>query len=149
MKKQKNISTPERHIWVAAFQDGKTEYVQLLTESVDPKFESIPFLGTEQPIGYAIATFLDVDLEALKEQAASLDENTDRDTMEEIAASWMRESTLLAPLTAKAMSGGVSEVAQMIEEYADLQPKLKQVAVECFDTTQTEGMAVRYLELRQ
>lgn len=149
MKKQKNNSTPERHIWVAAFQDGKTEYVQLRTESVDPQFESIPFLGTEQPIGYAIATFLDVDLEALKEQAASLDENTDRDSMEEIATNWMRESTLLAPLTAKAMSGRASELEQMIEEYADLQPKLKQVAVECFDTTQTEGMAVRYLELRQ
>ena len=149
MKKQKNISTQSRHVWVAAFQYGKTEYVQLRTESLEPKFEYIPFLGTEQPIGYAIATFLDVDLAVVKEQAASLFEQDDEDVVEEIATSWMCESTLLAPLTAAAMSGRISELDEMVEEYVALQPKLKQIAVECFDTTQTEGMAARYLELRE
>ena len=57
--------TPNEKIWVAAYTDDRTEYVELRTVCPDGKAPYQRLWHKEQPLGMAIADFLYVDLQPL------------------------------------------------------------------------------------
>ena len=57
--------TPNEKIWVAAYTDDRTEYVELRTVCPDGKAPYQRLWHKEQPLGMAIADFLYDDLQPL------------------------------------------------------------------------------------
>ena len=57
--------TPNEKIWVAAYTDDRTEYVELRTACPNGKAAYQRLWHKEQPLGMAIADFLYVDLQPL------------------------------------------------------------------------------------
>ena len=57
--------TPNEKIWVAAYTDDRTEYVELRTACPNGKAPYQRLWHKEQPLGMAISDFLYVDLQPL------------------------------------------------------------------------------------
>ena len=104
--------TPNEKIWVAAYTDDRTEYVELRTACPNGKAAYQRLWHKEQPLGMAIADFLYVDLQPLDahiRQIGQLIDQIDRgdcvqDCFErvfEIAPFWLRKTPLFVPLTAE------------------------------------------------
>ena len=73
--------TPNEKIWVAAYTDDRTEYVELRTVCSNGTAPYQRLWHKEQPLGMAIADFLYVDLQPLDthiRQIGQLIEQIDR-----------------------------------------------------------------------
>ena len=160
--------TPNEKIWVAAYTDDRTEYVELRTACPDGKAPYQRLWHKEQPLGMAIADFLYVDLQPLDahiRQIGQLIEQIDRgdcvqDCFErvfEIALFWLRKTPLFAPLTAemerlrlrydRGEPHGTAPLQAMAERYKTLQHQLQFLSDQCFAVEDTADMTARYLEL--
>ena len=160
--------TPNEKIWVAAYTDDRTEYVELRTVCPDGKAPYQRLWHKEQPLGMAIADFLYVDLQPLDahiRQIGQLIDQIDRgdcvqDCFErvfEIALFWLRKTPLFAPLTAemerlrlrydRGEPHGTAPLQAMAERYKTLQHQLQFLSDQCFAVEDTADMTARYLEL--
>ena len=160
--------TPNEKIWVAAYTDDRTEYVELRTACPNGKAAYQRLWHKEQPLGMAIADFLYVDLQPLDahiRQIGQLIDQIDRgdcvqDCFErvfEIALFWLRKTPLFAPLTAEmerlrlrydhGEPLGTAPLQAMAERYKTLQQQLQFVSDQCFAVEDTADMTARYLEL--
>ena len=156
-------SIPNEKIWVAAYTDDRTEYVELRTVCPDGKAPYQRLWHKEQPLGMAIADFLYVDLQPLDahiRQIGQLIAQIDRgdcvqDCFErvfEIALFWLRKTPLFAPLTAemerlrlrydRGEPHGTAPLQAMAERYKTLQHQLQFLSDQCFAVEDTADMMI-------
>ena len=133
---------------VAAFADGKTEYCEIRTETTNPERDYVTYWHSEHPMGTAIANFLYADLSLLADHLKQCEDDSAAGM--DMAKYWLRESAMFAPLAAamersKRKKEDLHQVADILPQ---LQEALREIAAECLDTDQTEGMMERYLMQR-
>ena len=162
----KSYPIPYEKIWVSAYADAKTECFEIRT--ID-KNQAVPFYDCwhkEYPLGTAISDFVYLDLSFLskhfREISAHIEAiNNNREVVPHFQALfdytsfWLKESPLLAPLSAtlermhliheQGQRLTMEPLERQAEYYRTIQPWLRQLSADFFETDANQDMQQRYM----
>lgn len=162
----KSYPLPYQEIWVSAYTDTKTECFEIRT--ID-KNQAVPFYDCwhkEYPLGTAIADFVYLDLSFLSKHFREINThiaaiNAGKDvvlhfqSLFDYTSFWLKKSPLLAPLSASLERMHlIHEQGQLLSMeplerqeayYRKIQPWLRQIAADFFETDANQDMQQRYI----
>lgn len=167
MVSAKRYPHPYKKLWVGAYTDKKSEYIELRTADAAGNFSYVPLWHKQAPLGTAITDFLyddlkrfDSDLNTVKARIDTFHAGQEREQsmrdLFDLARLWLSDNPIYAPLAAAletleldAEAGrqlSVAGIEHMVEEYRTWQPKLKNIAHCVLEAEDNSDMRKAYLK---